>query len=171
MEGKKTSHKENGQILENKIIDDDENILKDERIQKLIKEQEELINQKRLMKLNQSQKIKNPLIEKIELLDKEISDLKKEISESKTEIKLNKGEKMMSLIFIMKDFDVEYSVVCKNSEKLSDIFEKKVRIEMDGLESYDEYEFKANNTWIDPESPIKNFPIEDGDIIHILNKN
>lgn len=171
MEGKKINYKEKGQILENKIIDDDENILKDERIQKLIKEQEELINQKRLMKLNQSQKIKNPLIEKIELLDKEISDLKKEISESKTEIKLNDGEKMMSLIFIMKDFDVEYSVVCKNSEKLSDVFENKVRIEMDGLESYDEYEFKVNNTWIDPESPIKNFQIEDGDIIHILNKN
>ena len=170
MEEKRNNYKEKGQILENKILDDDENILKDERIQKLIKEQEELIKQKILMKLNQSQKIKNPLIEKIELLDKEISDLKKEISESKTEIKLNDGEKMMSLIFIMKDFDVEYSVVCKNSEKLSDVFENKVRIEMDGLESYDEYEFKVNNTWIDPESPIKNFPIEDGDIIHILNK-
>ena len=45
----------------------------------------------------------------------------------------------MSVIFVVDEIGIEYSVICKNNDLLSEVIEKKLRKEKDGLDHCYDY--------------------------------
>jgi molybdopterin converting factor small subunit len=82
--------------------------------------------------------------------------------------KLSPGEKMMRVIFITEDEKVQYVLICKNTDKFSDI-EKKL------YEMYPDY-YNENNTFsvngraIDESKDLDYNKIKNGDIINLHGK-
>ena len=160
---------ENGVKFENIIIDHDEIILKDEKVIKLMKEQEELLKKKKNRKLNDGkEKYDGDL--KLQNLNEELERLRKEYSKYKQVIQLDADEKLMSVIFIYEELGIEYSVVCKNTDILLEVFENQLRKEKDALENYNQYIFRIKDDNANPWLSMKKNQIYDGDIIYIFSK-
>ena len=73
-------------------------------------------NNQKLIKNKEN--IDNMIYEK----EKEIKELKERLSRFSFE--LNKGEKLMSLIFMSVDQNIQCSIICKNSDKFNQIENK-----------------------------------------------
>ena len=73
-------------------------------------------------KLNLNSTSKDLLFENILKKEKEIEELKLQLS--RYPIKLNEGEKLISVIFTSTDQKVNYSIICKNTDKFSIIEDK-----------------------------------------------
>ena len=162
---KKLYFDEKGNPLENKIIDLDENILKDKNIIKLIKEQEELLRKRK------NQKNKNEDLEEIlKKKQNELNKLKLRLSLYKQELILNPNEKLMSVIFVVEEIGVEYSVICKNTDLLSEVIENKLRKEKDGLDHCNDYFITTKENILDLNKSIEENRVNEGDIIYLNHK-
>ena len=160
---------ENGVKVENVIIDHDEIILKDEKVIKLMKEQEKLLKKKKNRKLNDGKGEYDGDL-KLQNLNEELERLRKEYSKYKQVIQLDEDEKLMSVIFIYEELGIEYSVVCKNTDTLLEVFENQLRKEKDALENYNQYIFRIKDDNANPWLSMKKNQIYDGDIIYIFSK-
>ena len=94
---------------------------------------------------NQNQLLKNKIIGNIDNNNEIIKKLEKkndEIKELKAKniFNLNKGEKLMTIIFISCDQQIHYAFICKNTDKFS-------KIEELFYEQYPEYK-KTENFFI-----------------------
>ena len=156
---------EKGNPLENKIIDLDENILKDKNIIKLIKEQEEHLRKRK------NQKKQNEDLEEIlKKKQNELNKLKLRLSLYKQELILNPNEKLMSVIFVVEEIGVEYSVICKNTDLLSEVIENKLRKEKDGLDHCNDYFITTKENILDLNKSIEENRVNEGDIIYLNHK-
>ena len=162
---KKLYFDEKGNPLENKIIDLDENILKDKNIIKLIKEQEELLRKRKNQK-NQNEDLEEILKKK----QNELNKLKLRLSLYKQELILNPNEKLMSVIFVVEEIGVEYSVICKNTDLLSEVIENKLRKEKDGLDHCNDYFITTKENILDLNKSIEENRVNEGDIIYLNHK-
>ena len=156
---------EKGNPLENKIIYLDENILKDKNIIKLIKEQEDLLRKRK------NQKKQNEDLEEIlKKKQNELNKLKLRLSHYKQELILNPNEKLMSVIFVVEEIGVEYSVICKNTDLLSEVIENKLRKEKDGLDHCNDYFITTKENILDLNKSIEENRVNEGDIIYLNHK-
>ena len=162
---KKLYFDEKGNPLENKIIDLDENILKDKNIIKLIKEQEELLRKRKNKRLSKNQN--EDLEEILKKKQNELNKLKLRFSQYKQELILNPNEKLMSVIFVVDEIGVEYSVICKNTDLLSEVIENKLRKEKDGLDHCNDYFITTKENILDLNKSIEENRVNEGDIIYL----
>ena len=159
---------EKGNILENIIIDEDEIILKDQRVILLMKEQEEIL---RKMKNQRYSEIENEDLNFVlKKKEDELNKLKKEFSKYNKQGILDKNEKIISVVFSSMELGFEYSLVCKNTDLLYVVFETELKKEKDGLDYYNDYIFNANDEILKAELSMENNGIRDGDIIYIIQK-
>ena len=159
---------EKGNILENKIIDEDEIILKDQRVIQLMKEQEEIL--KRMKNQRYSEIENEDLNFVLKKKEDELNKLKKEFSKYNKQGILDKNEKIISVVFSSVELGFEYSLVCKNTDLLYVVFETELKKEKDGLDYYTDYIFNANDEILKAELSMENNGIRDGDIIYIIQK-
>ena len=157
-----------GNPLENKIIDQDENILKDENVIKLIKEQELLLRKRKIKRLSKNQN--KYLEEKLKEKQNELGGLKSKLDQYKPECILNPNEKLMSVIFIVDEIGIEYSVICKNNDLLSEVIEKKLRKEKDGLDHCYDYFISTKVDILKLEQTMEENGINEGDIIYLVHQ-
>ena len=106
---KKLYNDEKGNILENKIIDEDEIILKDQRVIQLMKEQEEIL--KRMKNQRYSEIENEDLNFVLKKKEDELNKLKKEFSKYNKQGILDKNEKIISVVFSSVELGFEYSLV------------------------------------------------------------
>ena len=165
---KKLYFDEKGNPLENIIIDLDENILKDKNIIKLIKEQEDLLRKRKNKKILNN---KNEDLEEILKNKKnELNQLKYRLKNYKQEGVLNPNEKLMSIIFVSVEIGLEYSVICKNTDLLSEVIENKLRKEKDGLDHCNDYFITTKENILDLNKSIEENRVNEGDIIYLNHK-
>ena len=165
---KKLYFDEKGNPLENIIIDLDENILKDKNIIKLIKEQEDLLRKRKNKRIFNN---KNEDLEEILKNKKnEFNQLKYKFKNYKQEGVLNPNEKLMSIIFISVEIGLEYSVICKNTDLLSEVIENKLRKEKDGLDHCNDYFITTKENILDLNKSIEENRVNEGDIIYLNHK-
>ena len=166
---KKLYFDEKGNPLENIIIDLDENILKDKNIIKLIKEQEDLLRKRKNKRILNN---KNEDLEEILKNKKnEFNQLKYKFKNYKQEGVLNPNEKLMSIIFISVEIGLEYSVICKNTDLLSEVIEQKLRKEKDGLDPCNDYYYlSTKNDVLNLGKSIEKNGVDEGDIIYLIHK-
>ena len=165
---KKLYFDEKGNPLENIIIDLDENILKDKNIIKLIKEQEDLLRKRKNKRILNN---KNEDLEEILKNKKnEFNQLKYKFKNYKQEGVLNPNEKLMSIIFISVEIGLEYSVICKNTDLLSEVIENKLRKEKDGLDHCNDYFITTKENILDLNKSIEENRVNEGDIIYLVHK-
>ena len=157
-----------GNPLENKIIDQDENILKDENVIKLIKKQELLLRKRKIKRLSQNQN--KYLEEKLKEKQNELNGLKSKFAHYKPEGILNPNEKLMSVVFIVDEIGIEYSVICKNNDLLSDVIEKKLRKEKDGLDHCYDYFISTKEDILRLEQTMEENGINEGDVIYLVHQ-
>ena len=157
-----------GNPLENKIIDQDENILKDENVIKLIKEQELLLRKRKIKRLSQNQN--KYLEEKLKEKQNELNRLKSKFDQFKPEGILNPNEKLMSVVFIVDEIGIEYSVICKNNDLLSEVIEKKLRKEKDGLDHCYDYFISTKEDILRLEQTMEENGINEGDVIYLVHQ-
>ena len=97
--------------------------------------------------------------------DKEINTLKTKLSRFPFELK--EGEKLMSVIFTSVDQKINYSIICKNTDRFNNI-ENKL------YDNYSEYAESENYFIVHGKRVIKSKSLEDNKInnndIIILNK-
>ena len=103
-------------------------------------------------------------INKFKLNENKISELKLNIS-----FLLEKDEKIISIIFISSDENLNYSIICKNTESFS-------KIESLLYDKYPEYKitnnyFILNGNKIDENKNLKENNIKNGDIIMLKINN
>ena len=143
----------------------DENILKNKNIIKLIKEQEELLRKRK------NQKKQNEDLEEIlKKKQNELNELKLRFSHYKQELILNPNEKLMSVIFVVDEIGVEYSVICKNTDLLSEVIENKLRKEKDGLDHCNDYFISTKVDILSLDKSIEENGVNEGDIIYLNHK-
>ena len=100
----------------------------------------------------------------------ELDELILEKSNIKDEAKLTEEEKIMSVIFKYNIFDIEYSVVCKTSDLLRDVFQNKIRKEKDALYDYNFYRYySSEKKQFDPNKSMIENGIYDGDTIELTD--
>ena len=150
--------------LQNIIIDNDKELLNNPEVIKLIEEQESLIKKLRIGTTDEKNK-KNVYLS---ILKEELNQLKMKFSKIKEENELNEDENMISVIFVCEELDIEYSVVCKKTDILSEVFEYKLRKEKDALNEFTEYSFFSNRNNIEPNLSMDKNEIHDGDIIYLF---
>ena len=141
--------KEKNKILEEKVI----------QLQKLLNNN----NINNIINLDKGNS--NQFLEAILKKDKEIEELKLKLSRYPFE--LAKGEKLMSIIFNSIDQKVNYSIICKNTDKFCNI-------ETQLYDAYPEYSesiniFTVNGNKINRNKNLDDNKIKNNDII-ILNK-
>ena len=157
---------EKGNILEDKIIDNDEFILKDKRVIELMKKQEEMIRNKK--NKNFLEKENEDLEETLKNRGNELYNIQMELAKYKQEGILDKDEKIMSVLFSCEELGFEYSVVCRNTDLLVKVIEDILKKEKDGLEDYSSYVYSTVNSEIlDYYTSMEKNKIHDGDIIYI----
>ena len=165
-EEKKPYFDEKGNILEDKIIDNDEFILKDKRVIELMKKQEEMIRNKKHK--NFLEKENEDLEETLKNRGNELNNIQMELAKYKQEGILDKDEKIMSVLFSCEELGFEYSVVCRNTDLLVKVIEDILKKEKDGLEDYSSYVYSTVNSEIlDYYTSMEKNKIHDGDIIYI----
>ena len=165
-EEKKPYFDEKGNILEDKIIDNDEFILKDKRVIELMKKQEEMIRNKN--NKNFLEKENEDLEETLKNRGNELYNIQMELAKYKQEGILDKDEKIMSVLFSCEELGFEYSVVCRNTDLLVKVIEEILKKEKDGLEDYSSYVYSTVNSEIlDYYTSMEKNKIHDGDIIYI----
>ena len=165
-EEKKPYFDEKGNILEDKIIDNDEFILKDKRVIELMKKQEEMIRNKKHK--NFLEKENEDLEETLKNRGNELDNIQMELAKYKQEGILDKDEKIMSVLFSCEELGFEYSVVCRNTDLLVKVIEDILKKEKDGLEDYSSYVYSTVNSEIlDYYTSMEKNKIHDGDIIYI----
>lgn len=163
---KKINFDEKGNPLVDKIIDQDEFILKDERVIKLMKEQEELIRKKRNKKILEKEE-KN-IDEILKSKERELYEIRMEFAKYRKEGILDADQKIMSVVFNCEKLGFEYSVVCKNTDLLLYVIENILKKEKDELENYSNYLYiTTNDLFLDPKKSMENNNIHDGDVINI----
>ena len=96
------------------------------------------------------------LKERIELLEKENKN-KKEKDKKKFPFELSEGEKLICVIFISQDQNINYPIVCKNTDLFSKM-EKLLYTE------FSEYEDKDNEFFVNGEKIDKNLSLEKNNI-------
>ena len=157
---------EKGNILEDKIIDNDEFILKDKRVIELMKKQEEMIRNKK--NKNYLEKENKDLEETLKNSNNELVNLQIELAKYKKEGILDEDEKIMSVLFSCEELGFEYSVVCRNTDLLVNIVEGILKKEKDGLNYYSSIVYSTVNSEIlDGYKSMEKNKIHDGDIIYI----
>lgn len=165
-EEKKPYFDEKGNILEDKIIDNDEFILKDKRVIELMKKQEEMIRNKKHK--NFLEKENEDLEETLKNRGNELNNIQMELAKYKQEGILDKDEKIMSVLFSCEELGFEYSVVCRNTDLLVKVIEDILKKEKDRLEDYSSYVYSTVNSEIlDYYTSMEKNKIHDGDIIYI----
>ena len=165
-EEKKPYFDEKGNILEDKIIDNDEFILKDKRVIELMKKQEEMIRNKKHK--NFLEKENEDLEETLKNRGNELYNIQMELAKYKQEGILDKDEKIMSVLFSCEELGFEYSVVCRNTDLLVKVIEDILKKEKDRLEDYSSYVYSTVNSEIlDYYTSMEKNKIHDGDIIYI----
>ena len=88
----------------------------------------------------------------------------------KQELILNPNEKLMSVIFVVEEIGVEYSVICKNTDLLSEVIENKLRKEKDGLDHCNDYFITTKENILDLNKSIEENRVNEGDIIYLNHK-
>ena len=165
-EEKKPYFDEKGNILEDKIIDNDEFILKDKRVIELMKKQEEMIRNKKHK--NFLEKENEDLEETLKNRGNELDNIQMELAKYKQEGILDKDEKIMSVLFSCEELGFEYSVVCRNTDLLVKVIEDILKKEKDRLEDYSSYVYSTvNSERLDYYTSMEKNKINDGDIIYI----
>ena len=165
-EEKKPYFDEKGNILEDKIIDNDEFILKDKRVIELMKKQEEMIRNKKHK--NFLEKENEDLEETLKNRGNELYNIQMELAKYKQEGILDKDEKIMSVLFSCEELGFEYSVVCRNTDLLVKVIEDILKKEKDRLEDYSSYVYSTvNSERLDYYTSMEKNKINDGDIIYI----
>ena len=165
-EEKKPYFDEKGNILEDKIIDNDEFILKDKRVIELMKKQEEMIRNKKHK--NFLEKENEDLEETLKNRGNELYNIQMELAKYKQEGILDKDEKIMSVLFSCEELGFEYSVVCRNTDLLVKVIEDILKKEKDRLEDYSSYVYSTvNSERLDYYTSMEKNKIHDGDIIYI----
>ena len=91
-------------------------------------------------------------------------------SHYKQELILNPNEKLMSVIFVVEEIGVEYSVICKNTDLLSEVIENKLRKEKDGLDHCNDYFITTKENILDLNKSIEENRVNEGDIIYLNHK-
>ena len=163
---KKINFDEKGNPLVDKIIDQDEFILKDERVIKLMKEQEELIRKKRNKKILEKEE-KN-IDEILKSKERELYEIQMEFAKYRKEGILDADQKIMSVVFNCEELGFEYSVVCKNTDLLSYVIENILKKEKKELENYSEYYCVTTKDLLELKISMENNNIHDGDVINII---
>ena len=90
----------------------------------LIETNNRLKNELKLIKVKKFDNNQKSKIEDIINLNKKIEQFKEKLFRYRYPIDLLKGEKLMSVIFSSCDEKIQYSVICKNTEKLNRLVEK-----------------------------------------------
>ena len=114
-----------------------------------------------LNKMNNKDNIINLLIEK----DEEIKQLKNSLS--RFPFKLTTGEKLMSVIFQSGKQDINYSVICKNTQKFTYVLDLLYN-KYPGYRNIVNY-CMCNGYKINEYETLEKNRIKDGDIIIIYN--
>ena len=165
-EEKKPYFDEKGNILEDKIIDNDEFILKDKRVIELMKKQEEMIRNKKHKNFLEKENV--DLEETLKNRGNELYNIQMELAKYKQEGILDKDEKIMSVLFSCEELGFEYSVVCRNTDLLVKVIEDILKKEKDRLEDYSSYVYSTvNSERLDYYTSMEKNKINDGDIIYI----
>jgi len=162
----------NYKILNEQIIEARKNgiFIKQYNKNKLI-EINELLNNE-IKKFYDSQNIKegkdnsnnNIIIKKQE---KEINKLKTKLS--RYPIELSKGEKLISIIFTSSDENMYYSIICKNTQKFSEL-EKKLYKDYPEY-SGNQYYFMINGNIVNKVKSLDENKIKNNDIVILTQNN
>ena len=104
------------------------------------------------------------LYKKIEGLNEKIDDLNEKLK--RYPFVLEEGEKIMSIIFTSVDQNLNYSMICKNTDTISQL-ELKLYEEYPKLEGANYY-FICNGTKVKKIKTLEELKIKNGDII-VLN--
>jgi len=106
--------------------------------------------------------------------DKTIKELYKDIDELNKKLslypfELSKGEKLISLIFSSLDENILCSVICKNTEKFSEL-EEKLYNDYPEYSNFDNY-FLINGNRVNKKKTLDENKIKNGDIIILIINN
>ena len=103
----------------------------------------------------------------IKELDNEINKLKEQLS--RYPLELSNGEKLMSVIFTSSDQNMHYSIICKNTQKFTELEDKLYN-------NYPEYSctynyFMVNGNRVNKYKSLDENKIRNNDIIILTQKN
>ena len=107
------------------------------------------------------------LLDNILEKDKEIKELKAKLDKA---IKLEEGEELISLIFMEEKENIHYSVICKNTDKITKP-EEKLLIKYPKIKEEDiEFDYFFNKKRIKKSKTLKEYNITNGDIINLKKR-
>ena len=99
--------------------------------------------------------------------DKEIKELKAKLDKA---IKLEEGEELISLIFMEEKENIHYSVICKNTDKITKP-EEKLFVKYPKIKEEDiEFDYFFNKKRIKKSKTLKEYNITNGDIINLKKR-
>ena len=107
---------------------------------------------------NNKDKIIIDLMEKLNIKENEIKEIK-----SILPFDLKNGEKLMTIIFISVDEEINYSLICKNTDKFTNIEQKLFLIFPKSLE--ENYYFMANGIQINRYKTLEELKLKNSAII------
>ena len=103
----------------------------------------------------------------IKELNKEIDKLKEKLSRYPFE--LSKGEKLISVIFTSSDQNMFYSIICKNTQKFTELEEKLYNDYPEYSQSYNYFIINGNR--VNKTKSLDENKIRNNDIIILAQKN
>jgi chromosome segregation ATPase len=107
------------------------------------------------------------LLDNILEKDSEIKELKAKLDKA---IKLEEGEELISLIFMEESENIHYSVICKNTDKITKP-EEKLFVKYPKIKEEDiEFDYFFNKKRIKKSKTLKEYNITNGDIINLKKR-
>ena len=107
------------------------------------------------------------LLDNILEKDLEIKELKAKLDKA---IKLEEGEELISLIFMEEKENIHYSVICKNTDKITKP-EEKLFVKYPKIKEEDiEFDYFFNKKRIKKSKTLKEYNITNGDIINLKKR-
>ena len=107
------------------------------------------------------------LLDNILEKDSEIKELKAKLDKA---IKLEEGEELISLIFMEEKENIHYSVICKNTDKITKP-EEKLFVKYPKIKEEDiEFDYFFNKKRIKKSKTLKEYNITNGDIINLKKR-
>ena len=148
----------------------EELIIKNNELEEKMKNMQNIPSTENSFSKNESTSLgenRERLLDNILEKDKEIKELKAKLDKA---IKLEEGEELISLIFMEEKENIHYSVICKNTDKITKP-EEKLLIKYPKIKEEDiEFDYFFNKKRIKKSKTLKEYNITNGDIINLKKR-
>ena len=148
----------------------EELIIKNNELEEKMKNMQNIPSTENSFSKNESTSLgenRERLLDNILEKDKEIKELKAKLDKA---IKLEEGEELISLIFMEEKENIHYSVICKNTDKITKP-EEKLFVKYPKIKEEDiEFDYFFNKKRIKKSKTLKEYNITNGDIINLKKR-